>query len=217
MLPCKVVYVDYRLAPKYPFPIPVEDCFCTYQWVVDNAEKLGIKSTDIMIAGDSAGGNLSTAVTLMARDRGVQMPSALLLVYPVTDRRMTTESMKKYTDTPVWDANLSKMMWNAYLEEQQPEHIEYASPLEAPSFEKFPPTYIEVAEFDSLHDEGVLLYRRLEEEGIAAELHEIKGACHGFENALESRMVRECMERRIGWLDSISASTSLDDKTDGTA
>lgn len=199
-LTCKVVYVNYRLAPKYPFPIPVEDCFCTYKWVIDNADKLGIKSTDIMIAGDSAGGNLATAVTLMARDRGVQMPSALLLVYPVTDRRMTTESMKKYTDTPVWDANLSKMMWRAYLGEQQPEHIEYASPVEASSFENFPPIYIEVAEFDSLRDEGILLYRRLEEEGIAVELHEIKGACHGFENALESRMVRACMERRIGWL-----------------
>lgn len=199
-LPCKVVYVDYRLAPKYPFPIPVEDCFATYKWVIDNAEKLGIQSTDIMIAGDSAGGNLSTAVTLMARDRGLAMPSALLLVYPVTDRRMTTASMKKYTDTPVWDANLSKTMWSVYLGEQRPEHIEYASPLEAPTFEKFPPTYIEVAEFDSLHDEGVLLYDRLIEEGIPAELHEMKAACHGFENALESKMVRKCMERRISWL-----------------
>lgn len=216
-LPCKVVYVDYRLAPKYPFPIPVEDCFATYKWVIDNAEKLGIKSTDIMIAGDSAGGNLSTAVTLMARDRGLPMPSALLLVYPVTDRRMTTASMKKYTDTPVWDADLSQMMWNAYLGEQHPECIEYASPIEAQSFEKFPPTYIEVAEFDCLHDEGVLLYERLRAEGITAELHEIKAACHGFENALESRIVRTCMARRIHWLDGISCGTSLDDKTDGTA
>lgn len=155
-----------------------------------------------MIAGDSAGGNLATAVTLMARDRGLAMPSALMLIYPVTDKRMMTESMKRYTDTPVWDANLSKMMWNAYLGEQQPEHMEYASPVEASSFEGFPPTYIEVAEFESLHDEGILLYERLKEIGIPVELHEIKGACHGFEIAIKSKITRDCMRRRIGWLRS---------------
>lgn len=202
-MPCKVVYVDYRLAPKYPFPVPVEDCFATYKWVLENTKNLGIKDDEIMIAGDSAGGNLAIAVTLMARDRGVAMPSALMLIYPVTDRRMITESMKRYTDTPVWDANLSKMMWNAYLGEQQPEHIEYASPIEASSFEKFPATYIEVAEFDALHDEGILLYERLKETGISVELHEVKGTCHGFEIAIESKITRECMERRICWLQSL--------------
>ena len=201
-MPCKVVYVDYRLAPKYPFPVPVEDCFAAYKWVLENAKNLGIKEDKIMIAGDSAGGNLATAVTLMARDRGLAMPLALMLIYPVTDRRMMTESMKKYTDTPVWDANLSKMMWDAYLGGQQPEHMEYASPVEASSFERFPSTYIEVAEFDSLHDEGILLYDKLKETGIPVELHEIKGACHGFETAIESRITRECMRRRIDWLQS---------------
>ena len=201
-MPCKVVYVDYRLAPKYPFPVPVEDCFATYKWVLENTKNLGIKADEIMIAGDSAGGNLATAVTLMARDRGLAMPLALMLIYPVTDRRMMTDSMKKYTDTPVWDANLSKMMWNAYLGEQQPEHMEYASPVEASSFERFPSTYIEVAEFDSLHDEGILLYDRLKETGIPVELHEIKGACHGFETAIESKITKECMRRRIDWLQS---------------
>ena len=197
-----MVYVDYRLAPKYPFPVPVEDCFAAYKWVLENAKNLGIKDDKIMIAGDSAGGNLATAVTLMARDRGLAMPLALMLIYPVTDRRMMTESMKKYTDTPVWDANLSKMMWDAYLGGQQPEHMEYASPVEASSFERFPSTYIEVAEFDSLHDEGILLYAKLKETGIPVELDEIKGACHGFETAIESRITRECMRRRIDWLQS---------------
>lgn len=199
-LPCKVVYVDYRLAPKHPFPIPAEDCFSTYKWVLENAKQLGINADKIMLGGDSAGGNLATAVTLMARDRGLQMPSALLLIYPVTDRRMITESMKKYTDSPMWDANLSKMMWDAYLGEQTPEHIEYASPIEAASFESFPPTYIEVAEFDSLHDEGVSLYERLKAEGITTELHEIKNACHGFETVVDCTITRTSMERRIHWL-----------------
>ena len=156
-----------------------------------------------MIGGDSAGGNLATAVTLMARDRFLSIPTALLLIYPAADRRMVTESMKKYTDTPVWNANLSKMMWNAYLGEQIPEHIEYASPIESSSFKGFPPTYIEVAEYDCLRDEGILLYERLKDENIEVEFCEIKNACHGFETAVGSSITRECINRRINWLQKI--------------
>ncbi len=198
--PCKVVYVDYRLAPDNPFPIPVEDCFSTYQWVFEHVEMLQIDRKNIMLGGDSAGGNLAIGVTLMARDRGLPLPSKVMLIYPTTDRRMLTESMQKFTDTPVWDSRLSKMMWEAYLGEQQPEHIEYASPMEAESLVSFPKTYMEVAEFDCLHDEGVGFYERLKECGTEIELHEIKGACHGFENVFDSRITRQCMARRVEWL-----------------
>lgn len=202
-IPCKVVLTDYRLAPKYPFPVPVEDCYFTYKWVLDHVDMLGINKNKIMIGGDSAGGNLATAVTLMARDRFLSIPTALLLIYPAADRRMVTESMKKYTDTPVWNANLSKMMWDAYLGEQIPEHIEYASPIESSSFKGFPPTYMEVAEFDCLRDEGILLYERLKDENIEIEFHEIKNACHGFETAVGSSITRECINRRVNWFQKI--------------
>lgn len=198
-LPCRVVLTDYRLAPKYSFPVPVEDCFSTYKWVWENTGELGIDKNKIMIAGDSAGGNLAIAVTLMTRDRQLPIPKALLLIYPATDRRMITESMKKYTDTPVWNSKLSKMMWDAYLDGQIPEHIEYASPLEASSFEQFPPVYMEVAEYDCLRDEGILLCERLKEENISVEFHEIKNACHSFETVIDSSIARRCMERRINW------------------
>lgn len=198
--PCKVVYVDYRLAPDDPFPIPVEDCFSTYQWVLEHVDILQLDRNHIMIGGDSAGGNLAIGVTLMARDRGLALPSKVMLIYPTTDRRMLTESMQKFTDTPVWDSRLSKMMWEAYLGEQQPEHIEYASPMEAESLVSFPKTYMEVAEFDCLHDEGVGFYERLKECGTEVELYEVKGACHGFENVFESQITGQCMARRIEWL-----------------
>lgn len=202
-IPCKVVLADYRLAPKYPFPIPAEDCFSTYKWVLDYADILGIDKNKIIIGGDSAGGNLAMAVTLMARDRGLSIPMGLLLIYPVTDRRMLTESMKKYTDTPVWNSKLSKMMWNAYLSEQIPEHMEYASVIEASSFEKLPPVYMEVAEYDCLRDEGILLYERLKEENIKIELHEINNTCHGFENVINSNITKECINRRIDWFQNL--------------
>ena len=199
-LHCKVVYVDYRLAPKHPFPIPVEDCYATYKWALQNADILGIDPRRIIIGGDSAGGSLATAVTLMARDRNLTLPAALLLVYPATDRRMLTKSMQEYTDTPVWNARLNKMMWNAYLPQVPTKHIEYASPIEAASFAGFPPTYIEVAQYDCLRDEGILLYERLFEEGILTELHKIPNSCHGFETMVNSKITRLCMKRRIHWL-----------------
>ena len=194
-LPCRVVYTDYRLAPEHPFPVPAEDCYCTYKWALEHNG-----NAQMILAGDSAGGNLALAVTLMARDRGLPMPDAELLVYPVTDRRMATDSMKQYVDTPVFDVKLSKIMWDTYLGSERPERIEYASPLEAASFASFPPTYIEVAQFDALHDEGVLLGQKLREEGIPVEMQEIKGACHGFETAIKSNLLKACMERRINWL-----------------
>ena len=139
----------------------------------------------------------------MLWDRVQVSPLGAMLIYPVTDRRMITESMKKFTDTPVWDAKLTKMFWKAYLGNKEPQQIQYASPIEAESLEHFPDTYIEVAEFDSLRDEGIAFAERLRLEGVFTELHEVKGACHGFETALESRIVEKSMQRRIQWIQSV--------------
>lgn len=201
--PCKVVYADYRLAPKHAFPIPVEDCYAAYRWTLEQAENLNIDTDKIIIGGDSAGGNLAAAVTLMARDRGLKMPVYELLIYPVTDRRMGTKSMREYTDTPVWDARLSKMMWDCYLGKQTPKPVAYASPMETDSLDGFPPVYIEVAEFDCLRDEGIAFAEKLRMADIPVELHEIKGACHGFETAVESSITRACMKRRVECLKKI--------------
>jgi len=202
-LPCKVVYVDYRLAPEYPFPIPVEDCYETYKWVLKHAAELGIDKNKILVSGDSAGGNLAAAVTLKAKNCGVALPVGTMLIYPVTDRRMLTDSMQRFTDTPMWDAKLNRMMWNCYLGEQKPEHIEYVSPVEAKTFQNFPPTYMEVAEYDCLHDEGIALLMRIKEAGTETELHEVKSACHGYETAVNSMIMKACMDCRLKWLQKI--------------
>ena len=209
-VPCKVIYPDYRLAPEFKYPIPAEDCYAVYEWALWNADSLGIDKERVYIGGDSAGGCLAAAVTLMARDRGLVMPHKEVLIYPVTDRTMITESMRNFTDTPVWDARLSKMMWEAYLGDREPEHPEYASPAEAYSLERFPQTYMEVAEFDSLHDEGLMFANRLKIAGISVEMHEIKGACHGYETAGSSRITRECMARRIQGLQGAGHNSNTD-------
>ncbi|WP_051538037.1 alpha/beta hydrolase [Butyrivibrio proteoclasticus] len=198
-LVCKVIMPDYRLMPKYRFPYAVEDCYCTYEWVLDNADELGIDDSKVILTGDSAGGNISAAVVLMAIDRNRKLPSGVLMVYPALDRRMITESMKKYTDTPVLNTKLAKMYFDEMLINGLPEHIEYASPMEAKSLTGFPPSYIEVAEFDALHDDGILFAKRLEDEGIPVEFHEVKGSCHGYEVATKSNLVKKSMDMRIEW------------------
>lgn len=196
-LRCRVILPDYRLSTEAKCPAALEDCFSVYRWTLDNADKLGIDVRRIVVLGDSAGGNLAIGVSLLARDRNVQQPCFQLLIYPAADRRLQTDSMKKYSDTPVWDARLSKLMWELYLNGEAAEYIEYVSPMEAFSLAKLPPAYVEVAEFDAIRDEGILYAGRLEKEGVPVELCEVKGAPHGYDNLQKSTAVRSLMKRRI--------------------
>jgi len=195
--PCKVVYVDYRLAPKHAFPVGVEDCYAAFDWVHQNADELGIDIAKVAIGGDSAGGALATAVNLMARDRGVATACFQMLVYPVTDARQSTGSIKKFTDTPMWNSKQTVKMWKLYLKDGLPTKRDYASPMEAASFENMPATYLEVAEFDCLRDEGINFATALQESGVQVELNETMGTVHGFEIAESSELVHQIIGKRI--------------------
>lgn len=198
--PCKVLLVDYRLTPKHSYPVPVNDCYSGLEWLIKNADKLNIDKETIIIAGDSAGGNLAAAVTLMARDNNLFKPCAQMLVYPVIDRRMKTVSMRKYTDTPIWNSRLSEKMWTLYLRGNDDENIQYASPIEAPDLSGLPATYIETAEFDCLHDEGVEYADALKAAGNTVILNETKNTIHGFEMASKSSIVTESLKTRIRFM-----------------
>ncbi len=195
--PCKVIFVDYRLAPKYAFPIGVEDCYAAFEWVCKNTEVLGIDKNRIAIGGDSAGGALTAAVNLMARDRKAPWICFQMLIYPVTDARQNSESIKKYIDTPMWNSKLNEKMWNLYLRNGVQSKKEYASPLEAASFEDLPDAYVEVSDFDCLRDEGIHYAEALQKCGIHVELYKTIGTVHGFEIARKSQIVRKSIERRI--------------------
>ncbi len=195
--PCKVVFVDYRLAPNHAFPVGVEDCYAAFHWVCRHAEALNIDKNKIAIGGDSAGGTLAAAVSLMARDRKAPRICFQMLIYPVTDARQITESIKNYTDTPLWNSRLTKKMWKLYLKDGVPDNREYASPMEAMSFENLPDAYVEVSEFDCLRDEGIAYAEALQKSGVNVELNKTIGTIHGFEIAEKSEIVRESVARRI--------------------
>ena len=145
------------------------------------------------VGGESAGGALAIYLCRDAETRGLPVPKFQMLIYPVADERMETESMKKYTDTPMWNAEHNAEMWRMYLEGKTcPE----ASPMEMELPKQLPLTYMEVAELDCLHDEGVAYARRLEEAGGTVELHEIKGVFHGYDVDPRTSVMQECLRNR---------------------
>ncbi|MHB1152980.1 MAG: alpha/beta hydrolase [Eubacteriales bacterium] len=206
---CKVLFVDYRLAPKYPFPAAPEDCFAAYCWVLANAKKLSIDAARVATGGDSAGGELATVVCLMARDRGQAMPCAQMLLYPVTGRGMETESMKKYIDTPMCNSRDVEKYIKFYIQNPASGKLEYASPIHAGSLEGLPPAYIETAEFDCLRDGGILYAERLRESGVPVELYNTEGTMHGFDVVTDSPIVRACVDKRILFLQKIFRKTRV--------
>ena len=197
---CKLLFVDYRLAPKYPFPAAPEDCFAAYSWVLSHAQELSVDPARVAVAGDSAGGELATVVCLMARERGAVMPCGQMMLYPVTGIGVETESMKKYTDTPMCNSRDVKMYNKLYMQDAAAGNRIYASPIEAESLAGLPQAYIETAEFDCLRDEGILYAQRLEQFGVPTELYNTEGTMHGFDIVLSSHIVRACVDRRIDFL-----------------
>jgi len=197
--PCKVLFVCYRLAPKYPFPVPVEDCYSALNWLVENSCKLKVDKNRIAVGGDSAGGNLAACVSIMARDRNLTDLCGQMLVYPVIDRRMTTESMKKFTDTPMWNSKLSQKMWKYYLKNSTA-NLAYACPIEFCTLGNLPPAYIETAEFDCLIDEAIDYAAALKQANVNVTLQQTNGTMHGFDIVLKSPITIESIESRISFL-----------------
>ena len=196
---CKVLFVDYRLAPKHPFPIPTEDCYAAYSWVISHAEELGIDPARVAVTGDSAGGQLATVVCFMAKDRGQVMPCAQMLLYPAAGNA-ETESVKKYTDTPMCNSKDMEKYGKYYRPDPSVGNNVYASPIEAESLDGLPPAYIETAELDCLRDGGILYGEKLRSFGVSVELYNTEGTIHGFDIELKSRIVRECVDRRVAFL-----------------
>lgn len=193
---CMVVFVHYRTSDIAPFPTPFEDCYAALCWVWDNAPRLRLDRTRIAVGGDSAGGALAAACTLRARDEGGPKLCFQLLIYPVTDCRMETASMKNYTDSSMWNARLNQKMWDLYLRDGDHGMPQYAAPMLARDFSGLPPAYVEVEEFDCLHDEGVAYACALEAAGGAVQLEDAKGTFHGFDFFREKTISKAIAEKR---------------------
>jgi acetyl esterase/lipase len=178
-----VVSVDYRLAPETAFPGPLEDCYAALAWTSDNAASLNIDAARLGIMGVSAGGGLSAATALLARDRGGPALCFQYLGIPELDDRLDTVSMREFTDTPLWNRPNALVSWDCYLGERYQRGAEdvpgYAAPARMEDLSGLPPAYVSTMEFDPLRDEGILYALRLLQAGVRTELHTFPGTFHG--------------------------------------
>jgi acetyl esterase len=176
-----VVSVDYRLAPEHPFPAAPDDCYAAFNWTVANAEALAIDPAAIAVGGTSAGGGLSAAVALMARDRNGPGIAFQLLLNPVLDDRLDTVSVQNLTSTPLWNSNDVAVMWDLYLGPNRRHVSPYAAPARAGDLSGLPPAYLLTSELDPLRDEGIIYALRLLNAGVHVELHNVAGVFHAFD------------------------------------
>jgi acetyl esterase/lipase len=175
--------VDYRLAPETPFPGGLEDCYSALCWLHDQAGSLHVDTQRIGIFGQSAGGGLSAATALLARDRNGPALCFQYLGIPELDDRLTTPSMQQFDDTPMWNRPAAELSWDYYLGtdyQRGAADVPYlAAPARLEDASGLPPAYVSTMEFDPLRDEGVLYALKLMQAGIATELHSFPGTFHG--------------------------------------
>ena len=196
-----MVFVNYRLAPEHPHPVFFEDCYAALRWAYGNAKRLGIDPDRIGIGGDSAGSALAIGVCMMARDRKHPVKLAFqMLPYPFLDARNDSESCKRFTDTPMWNSVLSsRIAPMTKADRSRPDYV-YYSPVEAEIFEGLPTAYIETAEFDCLHDDGILYAEKLRAAGVDVTLNETRGTMHGFDIVQKADTTQKALRARIEFM-----------------
>ncbi|WP_246527640.1 alpha/beta hydrolase [Pseudarthrobacter albicanus] len=175
-----VVLVNYRKAPEYPFPTPVEDAWTALQWAADNAERIAGARVPLFVAGDSAGGNLAAVTAIRARDNGGPELAGQVLLYPATDSDFTRASYLAPENQSFLTTEFMHWFWNHYVPEPGARTNPEASPLRAESLAELPPALVITAEHDVLRDEGEAYAARLEESGVDVEHHRWPGQMHAF-------------------------------------
>jgi acetyl esterase len=201
---CVVVTPGYRLAPEARFPAAVHDCHCAVRWVAANAAELGVDPARLAVGGDSAGGNLAAAVTLLARDGGPAL-AGQLLVYPNTDYLADTPSRRENADPWLFNRTSVDWYWSHYLDSPADGGNPLASPLRAEDLSGLPPALVITAEFDPLRDQGEQYAHRLADSGVPVELTRYPGMVHGFfamAGSLDAgrTAIAQAAARLHGWL-----------------
>jgi acetyl esterase len=179
-IPAIVVAVDYRLAPEHPFPAAAEDAYAATRWVAEHARDIGGDPGRIAVGGDSAGGNLSAVVSLLARERGGPSLVHQLLVYPVTDFSFETRSHIDNAEGYLLTRSLMEWFLGHYFSGPTPRKDPRFAVLRAPDLSGLPPATVLTAEFDPLRDEGESYAARLRAAGVPVTLTRFDGQIHGF-------------------------------------
>jgi len=175
-----VVSVDYRLAPEHRFPAALDDAMIAIEWATSwSQHRLG-GGARLVVAGDSAGGNIATAAALQLCESGRSPVAAQILIYPVVDCDLSRPSYTTYGDLLTLSTEDMRWFWDLYVPDSDSRTMPYVSPLRAPSLSALPPTFIATAECDALRDEVDEYARRLHEAGVHVRHQQYDGTVHGF-------------------------------------
>jgi acetyl esterase len=177
-----VVFVDYDRAPEVQFPVPLEEAYAATKYVAENGSTLNVDSSRLAVVGDSAGGNIATAVTLLSKERRGPKISFQLLFYPVTGANFESGSYTQFQDGPWLTKAAMEWFWNAYLPDKAARRAIFAAPLTATpdQLEGLPNALVITAENDVLRDEGEAYARKLWEAGVRVTCTRYIGAVHDF-------------------------------------
>jgi len=177
---CAVVLVDYRKAPEHRYPAAVEDAWTALHWTVENIETIAGATVPVIVAGDSAGGNLAAVMALRARERGGPRIALQVLTCPVTDSDLENDSYTDPATQVVLRKEAMEWFWNHYQPDSARRVEPDASPLRSESLTGLPPAVVFTAEFDPLRDEGAAYARRLAESGVSVQHKRFDGLAHSF-------------------------------------
>lgn len=174
-----VISVNYQKAPEHAFPIPFDDCYATLLWVIKNSEALRIDKDKIGVSGDSAGGNLASAVALKARDNGIKL-AFQLLIYPAIDRDFDSDSYIKHATGYGLTKAAMEWFWDQYLQGVVHDQNPYAIPQRASNFSSLAPAIFITAQYDPLTSDSVKYADALRQAGVTVYYREYEGMIHGF-------------------------------------
>jgi acetyl esterase len=176
------VFVNYTPSPEAQFPTSLEQCYAATKYVAEHGKELRLDSSRLAVMGDSVGGNLAAAVTLMAKERGGPAIRYQVLFYPVTDAGMDTASYQEFADGPWLTKPAMAWFWDAYLPNVKDRHQPLASPLRSSldGLRGLPPALVVVDDNDVLRDEGEAYARKLLQAGVEVTAARIIGTIHDF-------------------------------------
>jgi acetyl esterase len=201
-----VAFVGYSRAPEARYPTQIEQCYAAAQWIVEQGAGGGFDATRIAVAGDSAGGNMSTVLALMAKRRGDVRFVHQSLYYPMTDADAEdSESLRKFKDGPYGSAEGLLWFWSSYLPNEESRSDILVSPLQATlsDLEGLPPALVIVDENDVLRDQGESYANKLRDAGVPTTSVRFNGTIHDFMrlNALrDSESTRAAISLAVGAL-----------------
>ncbi|NBD27500.1 alpha/beta hydrolase [Paenibacillus glycinis] len=177
-----VVFPEYSLSPEHKYPTAIEEIYAVVQWVAEHGEELGAAPGELTVAGDSVGGNMTAAVTLMAKERGGPRIARQLLFYPVTDASFDTESYEQFATGYFLSREGMQWFWDQYTTDPEERAQVTASPLRASSaqLQGLPPALIITGEADVLRDEGEAYAAKLREAGVRVTAARFQGIIHDF-------------------------------------